>query len=59
MGEGVGEEVIMSEEKHRVVVTDHRGQEKVLDKPLNESAMTQEQRQEWHRQRAKKTEVKK
>lgn len=41
----------MSETKHRVVSTDHRGNESVLTKPANESAMTQAEKDEWHRQR--------
>jgi hypothetical protein len=49
----------MSDEKHRVTHIDHRGNETVLTKPPNESAMSQEQKDEWQRQRQKHLEGKK
>lgn len=41
----------MAEVKHQVVTKDHRGNEVVLSKPVNESAMTPAERDEWHRKR--------
>lgn len=41
----------MSEPKHKVTTIDHRGNEAVLNKPLNESSMTEEQKREWHKEK--------
>jgi hypothetical protein len=42
----------MSEEKkHTIKTLDHRGNEILLKKPVNDSAMTDDERAEWHRQR--------
>lgn len=43
----------MSDEKakHRITTNDHHGNEVLLYRPLNESAMTAEEKQEWHIQR--------
>jgi hypothetical protein len=42
----------MSEHQHKTI--NHRGDEVWLDKPLNESAMTAEERRAWHEAKAEK-----